>query len=506
MIRCLGKVQCGSSSTSSKGFDTKTTSRLHSRRHRQSKIFESPKKVQDAYVQISKDFELNCPHFRDCSGCTLSSKLFDVPTAHRAKRFFRQLGYDGDFLMHEPPSIHCWRHRARLAVRRSPTSGQSLVGLFRRNSHECVDIPKCVVHHPSLNAAADIVRTKIAECSIEPYDEETGLGQLRYVQLQVVHVSPEESSSGGEATEAQCMVQLVLVWNSSGLKNAGKELRAFAEAIWKSSAPKGLKTKGSSMSALPCFHSIFANFQPDRTNTIMGENSTLLYGEPQCWTTIAGAHICFGHDAFMQVNPAAMDIALQRMRRWVPVGARVADLHAGVGTISIALALTQNLVSLRLIEVCSSAESYFWKSWQVLQKNWRHVHLPSHVRKDDAVSLPSDENVEFIVAAAGSDPQKYLRDVDVAVFDPPRKGLEPSLLRFLCGDSNYPLQPTGVAEGCLPDRLIYLSCGWKAFERDCNSLLQSDLWKLRTAEGFLFFPGADHIETLAVFDRLKDTD
>ena len=50
-------------------------------------------------------------------------------------------------------------------------------------------------------------------------------------------------------------------------------------------------------------------------------------------------------------------------------------------------------------------------------------------------------------------------------------------------------------------RLIYLSCGFAAFQRDCDALVKSGEWRLTHAEGFNFFPGSDHVETLAVFDR-----
>ena len=50
-------------------------------------------------------------------------------------------------------------------------------------------------------------------------------------------------------------------------------------------------------------------------------------------------------------------------------------------------------------------------------------------------------------------------------------------------------------------RLVYLSCGFAAFQRDCDALVKSGEWRLTHAEGFNFFPGSDHVETLAVFDR-----
>jgi tRNA/tmRNA/rRNA uracil-C5-methylase (TrmA/RlmC/RlmD family) len=117
--------------------------------------------------------------------------------------------------------------------------------------------------------------------------------------------------------------------------------------------------------------------------------------------------------------------------------------------------------------------------------------------------------VEYFVAAAGSDPEKFLQGADVAILDPPRKGIEPELLDYFCNangrtsGSDDESEDSASQEPITVNRLLYLSCGFSAFERDCQRLLGSGLWKLVSAEGFLFFPGADHIETLAVFDRIE---
>lgn len=49
-------------------------------------------------------------------------------------------------------------------------------------------------------------------------------------------------------------------------------------------------------------------------------------------------------------------------------------------------------------------------------------------------------------------------------------------------------------------RVIYVSCGFDALKRDAMSLVDAG-WVLRHSEGFVLFPGSDHIETLAIFDR-----
>jgi tRNA/tmRNA/rRNA uracil-C5-methylase (TrmA/RlmC/RlmD family) len=47
---------------------------------------------------------------------------------------------------------------------------------------------------------------------------------------------------------------------------------------------------------------------------------------------------------------------------------------------------------------------------------------------------------------------------------------------------------------------VYLSCGYAALERDATALVAAG-WRLASARAFVFFPGTDALETLAVFER-----
>ena len=438
-----------------------------------------------------------CPHFDECSGCSLSVNFDRSPTIERARSFFEKLGKRYDFPIHMGNLIH-WRYKARLAVRRCSRSGDVLVGLFRHGSHDCIDIPQCVAHHPALNAVGDLIRDEIVKCNVEPYDETKGTGNLRYVQLQIVDAEnpdyKEEFLDNASAqSRSKSMVQIVLVWNAQHFDKKDTVLKLFSRTIWES---RFIDRRGLNSSFE--VHSVHVNFQPMRSNTIMGERTVLLYGSEESLTRFGKLSIYFGPQAFMQVNPGAMNMALERMRPWVPVGSRVADLHAGVGTISLAMASSQKLQLLRLIEISSAGKKYFWKSWRTLMNVLAKNQKQNPLEIDNTIV---GDRVEYIVAAAGEDPARWLKCIDVAICDPPRKGLENSLLDFLCGNdgknrlANWSSQRRG-----LPKRLIYLSCGWPAFERDCKALLRSGVWELRMAEGFLFFPGADHIETLAIFD------
>jgi len=81
------------------------------------------------------------------------------------------------------------------------------------------------VHHPAINEAVQLVHEALAACRIQPYDEASGTGQLRYLQLTAVEEAP---GSGQPAA-----VQLVLVWNCQpGDSGQGRRLQAFADHLW----------------------------------------------------------------------------------------------------------------------------------------------------------------------------------------------------------------------------------------------------------------------------------
>jgi len=93
--------------------------------------------------------------------------------------FFKGHGV-GDFTFSRG-RLSQWRCRAKLAVRGTPEN--PLIGLYQDGTHVVTDIPECRAHHPSINAAVKLLRQGISELNIQPYDEDAGTGELRYVQV-----------------------------------------------------------------------------------------------------------------------------------------------------------------------------------------------------------------------------------------------------------------------------------------------------------------------------------
>jgi 23S rRNA (uracil1939-C5)-methyltransferase len=121
----------------------------------------------------------------------------------------------------------------------------------------------------------------------------------------------------------------------------------------------------------------------------------------------------------------------------------------------------------------------------------------------------------YLVASAS----KALRSgqalgAQVLIVDPPRRGLEDEVLEELC-KPYAPHQPYLESSALLtiPDEavnwandvqtLIYVSCGFDALASDCDRLLSSRgaKWTLHSTRGYILFPGSDHVETVAIFQR-----
>lgn len=129
----------------------------------------------------------------------------------------------------------------------------------------------------------------------------------------------------------------------------------------------------------------------------------------------------------------------------------------------------------------------------------RHGAPPKHLFSHD--TQPSNphpqkrqERVDFMVGTALEALEAGAAvGADTLIVDPPRKGLEPEVLAYLTAGKRDKL--AGDVR-----RIVYVSCGFDALKRDAVALTSAG-WRVVHAEGFVLFPGSDHLETLCVFDR-----
>lgn len=373
-----------------------------------------------------------CPHFGECAGCS-EHLSFNPPSVwEEILSFFLPFSIPN---LHVEPPLH-WRHRAKIAVRGSSTN--PLIGLFKRFSHDVFPIPSCLVHHPHLNQAFEIIRKWIQEHSIIPYEEKNGTGELRYLQ--------------GVVQRSTGRVQIALVFNSS--HSDGSQALRWRDLV---------KRLGEEHSSL--WHSLWINFNDQPVNTIFGSKWLHVWGEEQIWEKFDEIEVCYGPASFGQANLPLFERMLIRIRELLPQQACVTEFYAGVGVIGLFIASHCEWV--RCSEINSFAEDYFRQSCARMAPDIASRLTFSSGSTKEAFSL--------------------LDGATTVIVDPPRKGLDPHFFPAL-------------KDATTVQQLFYISCGWEAFKKDHQKLCENG-WKVQSVDGYLFFPGSNHVELLVHFER-----
>jgi tRNA/tmRNA/rRNA uracil-C5-methylase (TrmA/RlmC/RlmD family) len=342
------------------------------------------------------------------------------------------------------PATH-YRVRSRLAVRGRVREPQ--IGIFEQGSHWVTNIPECLVHHASVNRAADALRRAIQISGTAPYTERTHGGLVRYAQLVV------ERATG--------RVQIVIVGNTETAEPLTKLFDELKQQL------------GSTL------HSLWFSPNTLRGNAILGPRCEHIAGPQTVSETFQGAQVFFPPDAFGQSHLALYGDVIARIATFVPDGADVLELYAGVGAIGLSLAPRAARVRFNELSegsLCGLALGI--------------AALPEEVRARTSVHPGSV-----------ADHTALIQEASVVIADPPRKGLASALTASLVA---HP-----------PERFIYLSCDIGTFLRDAALLLAtpsdapdgttpaptSGAMRLISLAACDFFPFTAHLETLAVFER-----
>lgn len=213
------------------------------------------------------------------------------------------------------------------------------------------------------------------------------------------------------------------------------------------------------------FHSIWINFQPAQTNRIFGNEWVLMEGEPYLWERVGGVDCAFHPACFGQAHLSMYEEVLKRIREWTQPQKRIIELYAGIGTIGLNLAATAEKVT--VVEINPYAAECFHLSRLRLAIDLQ-TKISMHIAPSE-VALP------------------MIAEHEIIIVDPPRKGLDDKVIKNICHSDRA-------------SQLIYLSCGPQSFQSDCEKLIANG-WKIEHAEGYLFFPGCDHVEILCSFKK-----
>jgi 23S rRNA (uracil1939-C5)-methyltransferase len=322
---------------------------------------------------FAMDPQLKCPHLPPCPGCPRFGASDPAPPAVRELAEF--CARHGAHFETRVGARRGFRHRARLAVR--GRQGAAKIGIFAEGSHRVVDIPRCEIHHPLINAVTAALKAAVREVGASCYSDEAHAGLVRGVQVVV-----ERSSQ---------TAQVVLICNDTDASSARPLLDALTLRLG------------------PRLHSLFWNGNAERTNVILGARTLRVSGPETVVERLNGADVFFPPAAFGQNNLDLFEAMLAQISAWVPEGRDLVELYAGTGAIGLGLVA---------------------RSRSVLFNELGAASLEGLARGVEALPAAHRDRVRVIAGSAETAASALRRD-SLVIVDPPRKGLEPQLVQSL---------------------------------------------------------------------------
>ena len=215
----------------------------------------------------------------------------------------------------------------------------------------------------------------------------------------------------------------------------------------------------------------------------------------QPWTHLAGAtHINenllglsfhISSNSFFQVNPPATELLYDAVRELAQVDEQTVllDICCGTGTIGLTMASRAAFV----LGVDNNAEAIADAK----------ANAQLNGVESDRMRVLCVNSEKVLEKALAELPASLASCKVVAVVDPSRSGLHPTVLRLLRNFSRI-------------HRIVYISCNQKAFESDVTTLCQPSS-KTLTGAPFLpissfsldLFPYTEHFEYVCLLDRIK---
>lgn len=355
---------------------------------------------------------------------------------HQIETDFKKLGIQTEVLdtigMDDPTH---YRNKAQVPVR--TINGKLQTGFYRKHSHDVVPIEDFYIQDEKIDEAIIVVRDILRKFQSTPYDETTHKGVIRNIMVRRGRNSHE--------------MMVVLITRTPKLPN--REM--IVEEI---------------VDKLPEVKSVIQNINSEKTNGLMGKRNVVLYGNETIEDTLLGLKFAISATSFYQINPVQTeklyDLAIKKAE--LQPDDVVIDAYCGIGTISLTMA--KHVKKVYGVEIVDEAID--------------NANLNARINQID--------NVEFTANKAEDQMAQWQADgmePDVIVVDPPRKGLDASLI-----DSVAKLDPK---------RVVYVSCNPATLARDVQRFMEFGYKLKDPIQPVDQFPQTVHIESVSVLERVK---
>lgn len=379
-----------------------------------------------------------CPIYESCGGCQLQHidsrlqrrlKRELVEEALRRYTGLTEIPIETTVMMEEP-----WKYRNKAQLPLKKIGNQVAMGMFSAQSHHLVNMRDCLVQHPLINQTLEVARKIVERLGISIYDEKKHQGILRHLVARIAFATEE--------------IQLVLVTRLSSFPQE----KALVQEVQRH---------------LPKVTSLVLNHNPDRTSRVFGEQSRLLWGKEKLEERLGNLSFLLSSRAFFQLNPIQTIKLYDEVKKVAQLTGKetVVDAYCGVGTIGLWLA-DQAKEVLGMDTIPEAIED----AKENAQRN-------------------GIKNASYYVGEAEKWLPRWVNEgkkLDVIIVDPPRTGLEKTLLDALVRVK--------------AKRIVYVSCNPSTLAKDLRHLLQGG-YALQRVVPLDMFPQTSHVECVALLTR-----
>ena len=377
--------------------------------------------------------------FEDFYGCDFAMLKYESQLKYKklmVEEVMRKIAGLSDIKISDVlASEDIYNYRNKIIEPFSVYGNKIITGFFKRKSHEVFEVDENILNSKLGNRIIKELKEILNKNKISVYNEITHKGLLRNVMIR--------TNSNNEA-------MLVLIINSNKItENIKKLLFKLRENIEE-------------------IKSIYISLNSKKTNTVIGEKNIFIYGEESIKENINGIEFHISPTSFFQINvkqaKRLYDIAISFFDNIDDK--YIVDAYSGTGTIGMIMAKKAKKVY--AIEIVKSASEDGEKT-----------------AEENGI-----ENIEFINGSVEKELVNLInanKRIDTIIFDPPRKGLEASII-------------DKVTELNLKE-VVYISCNPSTFARDVKLFAEKG-YTLKKLQAVDMFPQTSHIETVSLLSKL----
>lgn len=373
-----------------------------------------------------------------CGGCNIMHMNYPLQLRFKQKMVIDTLrkigGIDDVAVLPVIGMDKPMKYRNKVQVPFRKKGYKTICGFFKRDTHEVIPFENCYIQSDISSEIIHFVRNLCNEFKIQGYTEENGNGLIRHVLVR----------TNSNLTKA--MVVLVLTNAKLPFKDE------FVTKLIK---------------RYPVISSIVINVNPQKGNTILGEQCFTIYGKDTIEDSLCGLTFQIGAKSFYQVNPIQTEklynkaIELGKLEKTDTL----IDAYCGIGTIG--------LIASKYVKEVYAVE--------VVEEAIRNAKINA---KNNQI-----ENIHFVCNKAEKqivDWHNQNKKIDAIVVDPPRKGCDRILLDT-------------IDEMKIP-KMIYVSCDPATLARDLKYMREKG-YVIHQVQPVDMFPMTSNVETIAILSR-----